>query len=77
MDASLVARMKEHEQGNPQLKRMYAGVQRKNEAVMTALPKSAEAFSRRQDVQKSFEGHGAQHSLSLRGIQAEPDRLQV
>lgn len=39
MDASLMARMKELERENQQLKRMYADVQLKNEAVMAALAK--------------------------------------
>lgn len=39
MDASLMARMKERERENKQLKRMYADVQLKNEAVMVALAK--------------------------------------
>jgi len=39
MDASLMARMKELERENRQLKRMYADVQLKNEAVMAALAK--------------------------------------
>ena len=39
MDASLMARMKELERENKQLKRMYAEVQMKNEVVLEALAK--------------------------------------
>jgi putative transposase len=39
MDASLMARMKELERENRQLKRMYAEVQMKNEVVLEALAK--------------------------------------
>ena len=39
MTASLMARMKELEQENSQLKRMYADVQLRNEVVLEALAK--------------------------------------
>ena len=41
MDASLMARMKELERENRQLKRMYAEVQMKNEVVLEALAKKS------------------------------------
>lgn len=41
MDASLMARMKELERENSQLKRMYAEVQLKNEVVLEALAKKS------------------------------------
>lgn len=41
MDASMMARMKELERENAQLKRMYADVQLRNEVVLEALAKKS------------------------------------
>ena len=52
MDASMMARLKELEQENSRLKRMYADVQLKYEAVRDALEKNGKAILACEDGQR-------------------------
>ena len=52
MDASMVVRLKDLEQGNSRLKRMYADVQLKYEAVRDALEKNGKAIFACEDGQR-------------------------
>ena len=68
MDVSMMSRMKELEEENRRLKKMYLEEKLKAEIVAEALEKSGEAISQKGDGQEG--GHRARcvHSGCLRGV---------
>ena len=68
MDASLMARLKELEEENRRLKKMYAEERLKAEIVQEALQKSGKAILPTRDGKKQRRTTRNQHSLSLPGL---------
>lgn len=73
----MMARMKELERENQQLKRMYAEVQMRNEIVLEGLQKSREAVLPTRVGQRSRKRKGSEHPAGLLGVLHQPDLLQV
>lgn len=68
MDASLMARMKELERENRQLKKMYAEERLKAEIVKEALEKSGKAVCSPQDGKGNRDRKAGQYPTSLRSF---------
>ena len=76
MDASLIARLKELEDENRRLKKMYAEERLKAEVAQEALQKRGEAILLTRDgATNRRERH--QHPAGLPGIWHQPDRLPL
>jgi putative transposase len=65
MDASLMARMKELEEENRRLKKLYVEAQIKADIVAEALAKNSEAISPSRGGQMGCRGEGAEHPSGL------------
>jgi len=68
MDVSMMSRMKELEEENLRLKKMYLEENLKAEIVAFALEKSGEAISQRGDGREVGHGSGCLHSGCLPGV---------
>ena len=77
MDASLMARMKELERENRQLKKMYAEERLKAEIVKEALEKSGKAVLSPQDGKGSREREKGQYPTGVCCVFHKPDVLQI
>lgn len=65
MDASMMARLKELEDENRRLKKMYAEERLKAEIVQEALQKSGEAISAQRDGRRSGENQRSEHAAGV------------
>jgi len=65
MDVSLMSRMKELEEENRRLRKMYLDEKLKAEVVTEAFEKSGKAISQTRDGQKSSRNQGNQHRVGL------------
>jgi len=77
MDASMMVRMKELEDENRRLKKMYAEERLKAEIISEAMQKSGEAILPTRDGTVGRTKQGGQHSAGLRSIQYQPDLLPL
>jgi len=77
MDASMRARLKELEEENRRLKKMYAEERLKAEIVAEALKKSGIAISTTRNGAMGSARQGCQHSSRIPGVWHQPDLLSV
>ena len=77
MDASLMARMKELEQENQRLRKMYVEEKLKAEIVSEALAKSGEAISPTRDGSSSSATARRINSGCLPGVSDQPSLLSL
>lgn len=77
MDASLMARLKELEEENRRLKKMYAEERLKAEIVTEALEKSGEAVSAQRDGQARRIRERSEHPLGMPGVWHQRDLLPL
>ena len=77
MDASLMGRMKELEDENRRLKKMYAEERLKSEIIQEAMQKSGEAISEKRDGSGSRIKQGRKHTISLPSVWRKPDLLSL
>ena len=77
MDASLMARMKELEQENQRLRKMYVEEKLKAEIVSEALAKSGEAISPTRDGSSSSSAARCVDQDRLPGVSDQPSLLSI
>jgi len=77
MDVSMVARMKELEEENRRLKKMYADAQLSAELLKEALPKNGEAVSTPGDGQKCGRQRAHAHPARLPDVRPKRDLLPL
>src|SRR5690606_7821639 len=77
MDASLMARLKELEDENRRLKKMYAEERLKSELRKEALEKSGEAFPAAHAGKGGCRGARCQHPAGLRNLRHQRNLLPV
>jgi putative transposase len=77
MDASLMARLKELEDENRRLKKMYAEERLKAEIVQEALQKSGEAILPSRDGAPGSRTQRHEHTLGVSGVWHQPDLLPL
>jgi len=77
MDASLMARMKELEEENRRLRKMYVEEKLKAEVVSEALAKSGEAISPPRDGSKGCAGTRHVDTRGMPGLPDQPGLLPV
>ena len=68
MDTSMMNRMKELEQENARLKKMYAEEKLKAEIVAEALEKNGKAIATQSDGRRRSEGQGRDDTTGLPGL---------
>lgn len=77
MDASLMSRLKELEDENRRLKKMYAEERLKAEIVQEALQKSGEAILPTRDGATNSRTARRQRKAGLHGVRHQPDLLPL
>ena len=77
MDASLMARMKELDEENKRLKKMYAEKSMQNDLLKEALGKSGEAVSKTRDGRMGGSLPFRQHRSGLPGVLNQRDLLSI
>lgn len=77
MDVSMVARMKELEEENRRLKKMYAEAQLSTDLLKEALAKNGEAISATRDGPIGSHERAHEHPPRLPDLRGEPDLLPL
>ncbi len=77
MDASLMARMKELDEENKRLKKVYAEKSMQNDLLQEALGKSGEAVSTQRDGRMGGTASIRKHRDGLPGVPHQRDLLSV
>lgn len=77
MEVSMVARMKELEEENRRLKKMYAEAQLSTDLLKEALAKNGEAISAPGDGPNCGRGGAHEHPARLPDLRGQPDVLPV
>ena len=77
MDASLMARMKELDEENKRLKKMYAEKSMQNDLLQEALGKSGEAVSKTRDGRMGGALPIRRHRYGVQGVLDQRDMLSI